>query len=910
MKKKVMWSKQIPMMTQYNIQHPTMSPPSSSSAYSLPISGNPTPIYLFNPEISLLRLHFQDHYNCHQLIKEDWINLEERFQDLPYLNTLKNIDTNIKATIASPSLIPSSSPLSSPSCIIVPKLNDSTDDNLDQFLTFRDFIVTHTDLTLPEISLAITIREDDSYQSLHATKRSLIRKLESIWGVERWELYWRWGRNIVASSDCLNILRRAGKAGLSLDDLDKWLRLARRSRVVGRGYSTNFKIYIPGDVKRAIEMWKVGGEQDIGEGGQEIVEQVENEHDNRRSRESLQVPVQETGQIEEAGCAEDIRQREEIEQSEDLGQIEDRDRSFDESEPEMARFRRNEEDLNDQRRSQSPLFNQSYSPRLDLDSDSDEFELPLSSTLHRSFLEDSDKCIKDIPKNDEPFDRIREKRTVVDGRWNDKRLFEAIKSFEIPRGLRLLDPLAISPTKANTLLLRGYLSYDLILIPVHHEASQPHWVLVAIEPHANKMWYFDSAYAHDRFTIISQSVKSWMELQVNDMDVMEKGTLGQQRSFVVKCRQQSDTISCGLYVTAFLYIILTQSKRIEHQDFMNIDVEEVEREVERNRMGISRGETLGETLRNVTLRHVFTGRSDLTDLGEPGLEMDDSSMGSVMEAGEGDEDDKGKNERCMSREGIVKSISEEDDDISASHNIVAELIITTSTPQACESSSSNKKREYLNSLIINTKLAYKDLLQSQQNEKLEYEKKIIEGEEKIQGMRNGIKRLREELKWLAEGEGERDANADTSVDESMRGAKRTKGEKYLMREEEKTRKRLEGWTSWIEKFPKSEFVNDGDVDLDIVASRGNQFVDEAERFKEKLEQEVDAMQKALVLLRERKQTVEREIKKREEELGNVEGCVELEKVRLSSEVAVLEAEIKEGRERVELMRNWVVACEE
>ena len=103
--------------------------------------------------------------------------------------------------------------------------------------------------------------------------------------------------------------------------------------MVGRGYSTNFKIYIPGDVKRAIEMWKVGGEQDIGEGGQEIVEQVENEHDNRRSRESLQVPVQETGQIEEAGCAEDIRQREEIEQSEDLGQIEDRDRSFDESEP-------------------------------------------------------------------------------------------------------------------------------------------------------------------------------------------------------------------------------------------------------------------------------------------------------------------------------------------------------------------------------------------------------------------------------------------------------------------------------------------------------------------------------------------------------------------------------------------------
>ncbi|TGO09308.1 hypothetical protein BTUL_0171g00010 [Botrytis tulipae] len=570
-----------------------------------------------------------------------------------------------------------------------------------------------------------------------------------------------------------------------------------------------------------------------------------------------------SGQAEEAGYAEDIGQRGGIEQTEDVGQIGDRETSFDESEP--GKFRRNEEVLNDQRRSQSPLFNQPYSPRLDLDSDSDAFELPLSSTLHGSCWEDSDKCIKDIAKNDEAFDRIRGKRTVVDGRWDDKKLFEAIKSFEIPRGLRLLDPLAISPTKTNTLLLRGYLSYDLILIPVHHEASQSHWVLVAIEPRANKMWYFDSAYAHDRYTIISQSVKSWMELQVKDMDALEKGTLGQQRSFVVKCRQQSDTISCGLYVTAFLHIILTQSKKIEHQDFMNIDVEEVEREVERNRMGIRGGETFGETLRNVTLRHIFTGTSDITDVGEPSLEMDDSVMGSIMEAGEDDIDGKGKNKRYMSRESIVKSISEEDNDIPTSHDIVTKPIITTSTSQACDSSSPNTKRECLNSLIIKTQLAYKELLQSQQNEKLDYEEKILGGNEKIQRMKNGVKRLREELKWLAEGEGERDANSDSSMDESMRGAKRMKGEKYLMREEEKTRKRLEGWTIWIQKFPKSEFNNDGDMDLDVVASRGNQFVDEAERFKEKLEQEVDAMQEALVLLRERKQKVEREIKKREEE---------------------------------------------
>ncbi|TGO59339.1 hypothetical protein BELL_1249g00010 [Botrytis elliptica] len=648
-------------------------------------------------------------------------------------------------------------------------------------------------------------------------------------------------------------------------------------------------------------MWKSVGKQDIGDGEREMLERVENEYDNRRTRESLQVLVQEIGQIEEAGDAEDIGQRGEIEQTEDVedvgdfedvGQIEERDTSFDESEPdepEMARLIRNEEDSNDQRRSQSPLFNQSYSPPLELDSDSDAFELPILSTLHKSFLEDSPKHIKDIAKDDETFDRIREKRTVVDERWDDKKLFEAIKSFEIPREFRLLDPLAISPTKTNTLLLRGYLSYNLILIPVHHEASQPHWVLVAIEPRANKMWYFDSAYADDRYTIVSQSIKSWMELQVKDMVAMEKGTLGQHRSFVVKCRQQSDTISCGL---------------IEYQDFMNIDIEEVEREIERNRMGISRGETLGETLRNVTLRRVFTGTSDTTDMGEPSLEMDNSVMGSVMETGEDDKYVKGKNERQMRREGI----SEEDDDISVSHNIVAEPVITTSTFHACESSSSNAKRECLNSLIINTQLAYKELLQSQQNEKLECEKKILEGDEKIQRMSNGVKRLREELKWLAEGEGERDANADTDtrIDDSMRGAKRMKGEKYLVREEEKTRKRLEGWTSWIEKFPKSEFDNDGDMDLDVLASRGNQFVGEAERFKEKLEQGVEAMQKALTLLRERKQKVEREIKKREEELGNMEGCVGSEKVRLSSEIAVLEAEIKEGRERVELMREWVV----
>ncbi|TGO59822.1 hypothetical protein BELL_1228g00020 [Botrytis elliptica] len=138
------------------------------------------------------------------------------------------------------------------------------------------------------------------------------------------------------------------------------------------------------------------------------------------------------------------------------------------------------------------------------------------------------------------------------------------------------------PLEGDDLVLRKFFDYKLILAPIHHPKSQPHWTLVVIEPLKNTIRHYDSMHSFYRYKTRCATMTKWMVKQNEEGRKLE--TMG---SISVKCVQQIDATSCGLFVAAFIETVILDAKNgmAHNTELMDVDVEGLRRQID------GRGET-------------------------------------------------------------------------------------------------------------------------------------------------------------------------------------------------------------------------------------------------------------------------------------------------------------------------------
>ncbi|KAF7880184.1 hypothetical protein EAF00_012061 [Botryotinia globosa] len=586
--------------------------------------------------IPRLRTLIEASQTSNELIAQQWHLLHNQFLDLRYLSSPSNP--------ATPSKSPTSSVFSSA----------GSESNLT--LTFKQFILTQTNLKTSEIKIAITTTEQAHFDQLRPSIKSYIYRLESRWDVQWWEFYWRWGREVVGSYQCLSLIwNSAASNRATLDSLDDMLEEAKSQRKEGRGRSTNFKKYSPTDVRNALELleflerentMKRRDDDSSGETGDDlsriasgdsIQRADERKKDQVQTRRSSSADKdQKNENAESANASNEFREPSDTPSHlQEDSQMEDG--QDDSIQPEVSRFRRTS---NHQSFSLVPSFSDiddenyldpggdeldksshsielSYLPSFsDVDKeeylDPDGFEVdksPVSVKLSNSYksidpnggkvsLENLHNTKKATPLEGDNLGEgaiidsagldekdhaachskdITVEPNRIERRWTDETLDTVMKLFEFSKDIRCLHPLTLSLTKTNTLVLRNYFDYKLIVAPIHHPESQPHWTLVVIEPLKNIIRHYDSMHSFNRYKRTCATMTNWMEKQNGGGRELE--TTG---SISVKCVQQTDSTSCGLFVAAFAErVVMDEKNGMAHKtELMDVDVEDLRRRID------------------------------------------------------------------------------------------------------------------------------------------------------------------------------------------------------------------------------------------------------------------------------------------------------------------------------------------